>query len=369
MRKPPVNFKETYHTFFGSDSIKSEKGIRGVIEFIIKDRRGNIIERKQENLIKIFAKELLAHRIPSSEIWNPVGGTGSGAWADSNIDPTEEFSARYILFGASFDHNGVPIDNDPRYYVKDSVTGVYVPIALGPGAEYEGGLVNGIPLAEPYRPLKRVESITFQPTYQPAGTPLLQSDVRAINNIVKLETTLRLDEYNGLGVTDSDYFTITEVALVGGAKFDSIGVCECTPRELFLQGPISAGTSGSAGTTLGRPLKCIANSSDTISIDPSEVDVDLIKEGDQVKIVGQTDDVRTESIDQVTPFYLVIAKNVGGRDIQLDRVPVNRSSVPLSGNIGIYRDTLRIFSHRLLSAPIKKSKQYEIIVRWSLIFS
>jgi len=334
---------------------------KGEIEFIVRDRLGNIVKRWSEpNIVKIYAKEMLSHRLPSSEVWDPNANSGVGGWVASGIDPTEEFSARYIIFGASFDDQGLPLDqNDTRYYVIDPVTGSYVPIKLGPGADYEGSLINAIPLFEPLRPLKRVETIEFQSTYQPAGTPLLQSDVRALNNIVTLETTLLLDEYNGFGTSVSDYFTITEVALIGGKKLDAIGACDCTPRQLFLEGP-----SSSSG-----PLQCTASGSDVISIDPSETNVDLIKEGDSIKIVGPSDTAGQESISQVTPYYLVLQKSVGGRDITLDRTPVDVNNIPITGAIGVYRDTLRIFSHRILSTPVKKSDSFEITVRWSIIMS
>lgn len=338
------------------------KTVNGIVEFVIKDKCGNVIQRMVErNIVKIFAKEMLSHRLSSSQIWDPLANGGVGAWVDTNNDPTEEFSVRYILFGASFDVNGVPLDtNDTRYYTLDTVTGTVIPVRLGPGAEYNGGLINAIPIAEPDRPLKRIESVTYNATYQPAGTPLLQSDVRAMNNIVKFQTTLRLEEYNGFGLTSSDYFTITEVALAGGKKFDTIGACESDPKTLFLEG-VSGSNNG--------PLLCSANGSDIISLDPSVVEVDLIKKGDQIKIVGADDTAGTDSIDQITPFYSVLEKNVGGRDIQLDRVPVNRNNVAISGAIGIYRSTLRIFSHRVLSAPVKKSDAVEIDVIWSIIFS
>lgn len=357
-------FEEAYETFFPHDDHANkspEKGTRGVLEFIIKDKRGNVVERRFEpNLVKIFAKEMLAHRLPSSQIWDIVANGGAGGWVDSDIDPTEEFSARYIIFGASFNANGVPLDTaDTRYYIVDAVTGQAIPIRLCPGADYEGGLINAIPLSEPSRPLKRVERIAFEATFQPAGTPLLQEDVRAMNNIVTLETTLRLDEYNGFGITDSDFFTITEVALIGGRKLDSIAACECNPRALFLEGRV-----GSGDTT---PFQATANGSSTITLD--SVDANGVKEGDQIKIVGAGDTINGDSIDQVSPFYLVISKSPGGRDCRLDRVPVRRDNIPISGVIGVYRDTLRIFSHRVLVTPLKKSADFEITCVWRIIFS
>lgn len=333
---------------------------KGEIEFIIKDRNGVVVGRHSEpNIVKIFAKEILAHRMAFSKVWDPTAGS-SGAWVPSNIDPNEDFAVKYILLGASFDANHVPLDtNDPRYYTKDPVTGFFVPITLGPGADYQGELINAIPLSEPERPIKRIENISFSPTYQPAGTPLLQDDVRAINNIVFFETTLKLDEYNGFGVTSSDFFTITEVALAAGKEIDASNACEKLPRDCFLDGHAD-----------GTALNATANGTDVISLDTSESDVDLIKQGDQIKLTvqGGTDEA-TDPFGQITPFYLVVNKVPGGRDIQLDRVPVSSTQQPIVGPVGVFRDTLRIFSHRILTSPVKKSNNFEITIRWKIIFS
>jgi hypothetical protein len=346
-----------------TDSFDSKKHAKGILELIIKDKNGQVINRiVEKNIIKIFSKEMLAHRLPSSEVWDPVASSGVGDWVESGIDPDEEFSARYILLGASFDENGVPLDReDERFYQQDTVTGTFVPVSLGPGAEFDGGLINAIPLAEPERPLKRVENIDFEPTYQPSGTPFLEDDVRAMNSILVLESTIKSDEYNGFGLSDSDFFTITEVALAGGRKITTLGTCECDPKDLFLEG-------SSDGDAL---LASIGSSgADVVSLDPSESEVDLIKEGDQVKIVqaGSTASA-DEILDQVNPHYLVISKAVGGRDIQLDRVPVDSNNNPITGDVGLFRNSLRIFSHRVLKAPVKKTSDFEILIRWRIIFN
>jgi hypothetical protein len=360
-----MTVQEAFRTFFPADDHardpKPDHGAKGVIEFIVRDRKGNLVRRWFEpNIVKIFAKEMLAHRLGSSQIWDINANGGAGGWADSGIDPTEEFSARYILFGASFDMNGAPLDtNDKRYYITDPITGSSTPIRLLPGADYGGGLINAIPLSEPTRPLKRVEGIAFEPTYQPAGIPLLQEDVRAINNIVTLQTTLQLEEYNGLGITDSDFFTITEVALAGGQKFDTIGQCECDPRKLFLQGSVT-----SSGMV---PYHATANGNDVVTLDSAFASA--INAGDQIKLVSAGDTAGTDTLQQVNPYFLVISKSSGGRDCQLDRVPVDVSNNPIVGSVGVYRDTLRIFSHRILAAPIKKSSDFEITVIWRIIFS
>lgn len=334
---------------------------KGEVEFIIKDRNGQVIEhRVYPNIVKIHAKEMLAHRLPHTKIWDPTGGTGSGAWVASNIDPNSDMAAKYILLGASFDENGAALDtNDTRYYTLDNVTNGYIPVALGPGAEFEGGLINAVPLSEPDRPLKRVERVYFEPTYQPAGTPLLQDDVRAINNRVVFETTLLKDEYNGFGLTSSDYFTITEVALAGGIELDSIGACECDPKSLFLEG-----NSGVA-------IPATATGSSTIILDTAATGLlDLINEGDQVKIVDLNDTGdATNSVDQTTPYYLVISKSASGSDITLDRAPSDSDGNYVTGSIGVFRSSLRIFSHRILSSPVKKSNDVEVTIRWSIIMN
>ena len=338
----------------------------GEVEIEIQDLRGNVHKRiREKNIIKIFAKEILSHRLPYSKTWDPNAGTGSGAWVTHNID-LEEFAAKYIVFGASFDANGYPLDaSDIRYYTPDSISNAYIPVPLGTGAGGIDGagnpydaLINAIPISEPNRPLKRIERIYFEPSYQPAGTPLLQPDVRAINNIVVLETTLRANEYNGFGQTSSDFFTLTEVALVSAAEIGSVGECECNPRNIFLTGENDL------------PLPATASGTNTINLDPSVVDVDLIKEGDQVKIVdpGSTA-AENADLDQLNPYYLVISKVLGGRDITLDRTPVTVNNIALTGDIGILRDGFRIFSQRILKTPVKKSEDFVLVVRWRIIMN
>ena len=337
------------------------KGLReyqGELEFEIRDRHGRVIEQIREpNIIKIFAKEILSHRLPYSKVWDPNASGGAGAWVTHNID-IDEFAAKYIVFGASFDESGNPLDTaDTRYYTEDSVVGGFVPISLGTGAEYDGGLINAVPISEPTRPLKRIERVFFEPSYQPAGTPLLAADVRAVNNVVVLETTLLKSEYNGLGITASDFFTLTEVALVGADEVDAVGACECAPRDIFLTGSID-----------GDSFLASASGTETISIDPSEAEVDTIKEGDQIKIVAQGSTAEADLIlNQLNPYYLVVSKALGGRDLTLDRTPVDADNVALSGDIGILRDGFRIFSHRILKTPVKKSEDFEIVVRWRII--
>jgi hypothetical protein len=354
MSKPKLKFTENY------------KEYRGEIEFIFKDRLGNVVNRYVEpNIVKIFAKEILSHRMYHSKVWDPTANSGGGAWVQNPVDPLEDLSVKYILLGASFDENGTPLGaDDPRYYTVDPVTQIAVPNRLHPGADYEGGLINAIPISEPERPLKRIERVDFEATYQPAGTPQLQDDVRAMNNIVLLETTLRTDEYNGFSLGTGgtsgggDAFTITEVALAAGRELDAVGACNCDPKKLFLEGDD------------GTALAAIASGTDVISLDPSVIDINLIKEGDQIKLVGAGGTADTDdTLSQVTPFYLVVAKSLGGRDIQLDRVPTDADQNPLVGPIGVFRDTLRLFSHRILSTPVRKTRDFEILIRWRIIYN
>lgn len=354
-----ITFPEQYGTNRTRRGIV--KSYKGEIEFEIRDRNGRAIQRIREpNIVKIFAKEILAHRLPHDRIWDPNASSGTGDWVTHNID-LDEFAAKYIVFGASFDDQGNPLDTaDTRFYTEDSVAGGFIPITLGTGAEYDGGLINAIPISEPTRPIKRVERVFFESSYQPAGTPLLQADVRAINNIVVLETTLLKDEYNGLGITASDFFTLTEVALVGASEVGVVGACECDPRDIFLTGDSVDGTAFLAST----------NGTTTVSLDSSVTDVDAISEGDQIKIVQSGTTAEADAIlNQLNPYFLVISKVIGGRDIVVDRVPVDVDNVAITGDVGVLRDGFRIFSHRILKTPVKKSEDFEIVVRWRIIFN
>lgn len=340
------------------NDINNVKEYQGEVEFIIKDKFGRVIESiRQSNIIKIFAKEILSHRLLPHKIWDPNGNTGSGAWITHSIN-IDEYAPRYIVFGASFDQSGNPLDSsDLRYYTQDS-SGRYVARTLNVGAEYDGGLINAIPIAEPNRPLKKIERVYFESSYQPAGSPLLDSDVRAINNIVVFETTLRKDEYNGLESTTSNFFTITEIALVGAVELNSVGTCNCDPRDIFLTG------------NTGAPFLINMSGTHTVSLDISETEIDAIKEGDQIKIVDYDSTAFDDAtIAQVNPYYLVLNKSLGGRDITLDRAPVDANNNPIVGQAGMFRDGFRIFSHRILSTPIKKSADFEIICRWRIIMN
>ena len=337
------------------------KAYQGEIEFEIRDRNGRVLQRIREpNLVKIFAKEILSHRLPHANVWDPNASGGAGDWVAHSLD-LAEFAAKYIVFGASFDDVGNPLDTaDTRFYTEDSVVGGFVPISLGTGAEYDGGLINAVPISEPTRPIKRVERVFFESSYQPAGTPLLQADVRAMNNVVVLETTLLKAEYNGLGITTSDFFTLTEVALVGASEIGSVGACECDPRDIFLTGDSSGGEAFLAS----------ASGTSTVSLDPSVTEVDAISEGDQIKIVQSgTTSAEDSVLNQLNPYYLVISKAVGGRDLVLDRVPVDQDDLAITGEIGVLRDGFRIFSHRILKTPVKKSEDFEIVVRWRIIMN
>lgn len=344
-------------------SEKFRNHMKGEIEFIVKDKNGRVLNIIREpNLIKIFAKEIISHRIGYGQIWDPDAGT-DGAWVTSGIDEDEDLAVKYILFGASFDEDGTPLgSNDPRFYTQDTVTGTPIPINLEVAADYQGGLINAIPISEPDRPLKRIEAMSFEPTYQPAGTPLLQAGVRAMNNIAVFDTTITVDEYNGFGST-SDYFTITEVALAAGKTLNSVGACEETPREIFLEG-----VTGTDGDEV--PIPATATGGDVVSID-DVANAELIKEGDQIKIVSQTVDSSGaySTLGQVNPFYLVLSKSSTGLEMQLDRVPCDSTQSPISGSVGVYRDTLRIFSHRILTTPFSKTPEIEVTCRWRIIMS
>jgi hypothetical protein len=353
-----LNLNEQYG--YNSNTGGIAKSYQGEIEFEIRDRKGRVVStHREKNIVKIFAKEILAHRLPHSKVWDTTANAGAGGWTTHSID-LDEYSAKYIVFGASYDESGNPLDAaDTDFYTPDTTIGGYIPLTLGPGAQYDGGLIKAIPIAEPSRPLKRIERIYFEPSYQPAGTPLLQEDVRCMNNVVVFETTLTTDEYNGLGVTTNDYLTLTEVALVGAAEIGSVGSCECDPRDIFL-----------TGRSTGGAFLASANGTATVNLDISESEVDAIMEGDQIKIV-QSESTANEdlNLNQLNPYYMVVNKAIGGRDITLDRVPVDIDNNPITGSIGLLRDGFRIFSHRILKNPVKKSSDFEIICRWRIIMN
>jgi len=328
------------------------KDLSGYVHIIVRDAAtGEIVwDNIDKNIIKIFAKESLAHAIVPANLWDPVGST----WIPNGLD-LELYRPRYIVFGAAFDDNLQPISGiDSRYYQADQINGGFQPIQLTPGANNGGGLINAVPIASPQRPLKRVERVYFEPSYQPAGSPLLYDDVRAINNVVVFETVLKSNEYNGLTTNSGDFLTITEVALVAAPEQPLVGACECDPKTIFLTGDAS-----------GLAFNTIAASGSTITLDPGVINVNDIKEGDQIKIVavGSAPDT-TDILNQPNPYYLVVNKAVGGHDITLDRTPVTAGNIPLTGSIGVLRDTFRMFSHRILSSPVKKSSDFEITVRW-----
>lgn len=360
--------------FYDTLSPEDKKGATGILEFIIKDKNGNVVDHIMEkNIIKIFAKEMLSHRLPSSEVWDPNENGGAGGWVASNIDPDDEFSARYILLGASFDDDGTPLGTaDTRFYTQDPVTGQFVPVRLDPSADFGGGLINAIPITEPDRPVKKVEKVEFNSTYQPSGNPLVDASVRAVNNIMVVETVIKTSEYNGFSGLDGDFFTISEVALAGGKRIEDVGQCGLIPRDLFLQGKPGTPTGGAtSGDIYDIAVDVIANGTNVVSIDPGEANssVDLFKKGDQIKIVnrGGTQDGYSE-LNQINPHYL-ITETSGGRDLVLDRVPVDTNGAAIAGDVGVFRDTLKLFSHRILSTPVQKSTSFEITTRWTIIFN
>lgn len=348
----------------GLNEVVNPQSYNGEIEIIIKDKYGNLINTiREHNIIKIFAKEIISHRLPHTKIWDPAASSGSGAWVSSGVDVNSELSIKYILFGASFDANGAPLgQTDTRYYTPS--VGGYIPVRPAIGADNLGDLINPISISEPLlRPLKKIEKVSFESSYQPQDSPLLSGDVRAINNVMVLETTLQLDEYNGFGQSDSDYFTITEVALAGGKELDSsIGACNCVPSVLFLE-----------GVDGGREASIAAAATGTATIVVS--DGSLINEGDQIMIVADPATIGSgdpyDTFNQTNPYYLVTSHAAGGSDVVLDRTPVDGNGVALTNGhaIGIFRSSMRIFSQRILTTPFTKSNVYSITVRWRIRFA
>ena len=331
---------------------ESVKDLSGAVEIIIRDAKTNeiISSSFEKNIIKVLAKECIAHAIVPERLWDSLSST----WVANSLD-LELYRPRYIILGGSFDSQGGPLSGlDTRFYENDILHGGFKPIRLTPGATNGGGLINPVPIAEPTRPLKRIERVYFEPSYQPAGSPQLYDDVRAMNNVVVFQTTLTSSEYNGLSGTGGDFITLTEVALVAAPEVGSVGICECDPRTIFLDGDND-----------GLAFDATASGAATVSLNMSAVNINGIKEGDQVKIVVQNGAPdTTNTLNQVNPYYLVINKASGGRDITLDRIPLDSNNVPITGQIGLLRDTFRIFSHRILSSPVKKSASFIVDLRW-----
>jgi len=320
-------------------TINSKENVRdfnGEVEIEVKYKDKKSEKYTYKNIIKSFAKEIISHSIASANIWD----AGSGAWV-SGVDYSD-YLPKYILLGASYDTDGDPIGlTDTRFYEYNAISG-YQPVTLTSGATNEGDLINPIPISDPTRPLKKVEDISFESSYQPAGSPLLNSDVRAINNVVVYETTLLNEEYNGLTGFGSDSFLLTEIALAGGRYIITTGDCESTPSEVLEEGPYAATVNGGNILTLDEASNA-----------------DSILEGDQIRI--STD----SGMDISNPFYLVTDKFGSGRDIQLDRDVTDDSSA-YTGDVSIYKSTLRMFSHRILSTPITKDSTTEIVIRWRI---
>lgn len=333
------------------------KGVAGYFHVIVRcAKTGEIVtEHINKNIIKIFAKESIAHSIVPANIWDPIGSV----WTPHSLD-LELYRPRYIVLGASFDENQLPISGiDSRYYNQDNINGGFIPKQLTPGATNNGGLINAVPIASPSRPLKRIEKIWFEPSYQPAGSPNLYDDIRAINNVVVFQTTLLSHEYNGISGTSGDFLTITEGALVAAPEVPVLGACECDPRTIFL-------TGDSNGLAFG----AIASGGSTITLDNSVVNINDIKEGDQIKIVDYGASPNTTStLNQPNQYYLVINKSIGGHDVTLDRTLVDTTNTPITGNVGVLRDDFKMISHRILSSPVKKTADFIIDLRWLLTFA
>jgi hypothetical protein len=335
----------------------SSSGADGFVHITIRNiETGEVIrDTIEKNIIKIFAKEVFSHSIIPARIWDPI----ADQWVNHSVD-VDMFKVRYITFGASFDENNEQISGiDSRYYTPNTITGGIDPIRLGAGATYDGDLINPIPISDAGRPLKKIEKIYFSPSYQPAGNPLVYGDVRAINNVVVFQTTLRPDEYNSLTGTTGDSLTITESQLVAAPEIINTGACECPPRQLFLE--------GDGGDVA---FEAVASGAQTISLSTDVVNVNSIREGDQIKIVAEGSEITdSDTLVQINPYYLVVNKQHGGRDITLDRTPVTADGSPITGPIGVLRDSYRVFSHRILSAPFKKSATFEVDIKWMITLS
>lgn len=336
----------------------------GEIQLIFRDSKGNIVDRIiHHNIIKIFMKDHIAHTLPYGYKWDPTGGTsGSGDWVANTINNADLYFPKYIILGAAYDTStanyGAPLGtNDTDFYQTDPVSGQKVPITLYSGANYTGGLIKAIPIDTSNNiPLKRIEDVDFDATYQPPGTPYLRDDVRALYNIVSFSTTLQTTEYNGFGGSFTS-FDICELALVSGPAFDStISDCNCDPHNLFL-----LGHGGNYDTDLSAsPIEItLTSGSSTITLNDAS-DANYIYEGDQIKFVS--------SHSMITEYFMVLSKS--GNQLTLDRVPKDDSNVNIpSGTYHIWVDRFRILAHSILPQPFSKTSALQVDITWKIYFS
>lgn len=348
-------------------SAYTNDNVFGKLEIIIKDKNGNVIDRRiDHNIIKIFMKDHIPHTLAYPYVWDPTGGTGEGDWVANVLNHADLYHPKYIILGAAFDTSpssyGSPLStNDADYYETDPISGQKSPKTLYSGAEYGGGLIKPIPIkVSDGRPLKRIESATTElATYQPPGTPYLRNDVRALFNVLKLQTTLEIDEYNGFSDT-YNYFDICEVALVSGPAFGaSVSDCDCDPEQLFLLGDGCVYNDGGATTVDAMEVTLTAGS--TILTLSNADNADCIYPGDQIKLIAP-------GYTQTTQHYLVYSKS--GNQLTLDRVPKDDQNVNLpSGTYTMWVDRHRILCHRILESPFSKTSALEVTIIWNIYYS
>ena len=334
----------------------------GEIELLFKNKHGQIVDKKVfHNIIKIYMKDHIAHTLPYPYVWDPTGGTGSGDWVTNDVN-RDLFFPKYIIIGAAYDTStanyGAPLNtNDTDYYKTDPISGQKVPITLYSGDTYNG-LIKAIPINVSNNiPLKRIENISFDATYQPPGTPYLRSDVRAMYNIVSFKTTLTTSEYNGFGGSYTS-FDICELALVSGPAFDSsVSDCDCDPHTLFMMGD---GGNYDTGASAVSPIDIsIVEGSNIITL-ANASNANYIYEGDQIKLIS------THSM--ISEYYLVMNKS--GATLTLDRVPKDDTNTNLpSGNYTMWVDRFRMLAHSILPQPFSKTSALEVDITWKIYFS
>lgn len=317
----------------------------GTIQIITKNKHGQTIKtHTQTNTLKTHLKETLTHQIQPNNLWNPNANNGTGAW-QPNTTKLDRTTPRYIILGASYDTNGNPIQNDPRYYTTNNQNQT-TPIKITPGNTHPNLLINPIPINTPNRPLKKIQNIYLTNTYQPAGTPTLQTDTQALNTTITFETTLQTEEYNGITGIGQDHFTITEIGIATGPEEYTTNpteaVCEKLPHELF-QNTYNVNLTGTA----------------TVVIDTT-TDTTTLHQGDQVQITDPT------GTTQLNNYYLIIHKTPGGHDITLDRIPTDTNGNPITGATTLIQNNMQIIAHRILTYPQTKNINTELTIRWSL---
>lgn len=278
------------------------------------------------NIIKVAAKEVMAINLAPPRVWDP----NEQEWVDNSL--SDDMSVRYMWFGTG----------------STSM--------LSSSFNYDGSLQEPI-LISTLTPLKRIESVYLNNSYQPSGNPYNHDDVRAILNEIVFETVMKADEYNELPDTSGSDVILAEAGLVAARELPVDDDCGCAPDILFL------GTEND-----GTAIPITFSGSEVVTINVSSSKHTTIKAGDQIKIVasGTLKTDMHDVIEQHNPYYTVVEKLTNGRDLLLDRIPRNADNDILTGSAGIFRVGHRLICYKKIPV-FRKSFPLEITFSWAFL--